>query len=146
MSLFEPIAMAVLNSWLSRPEKQRSVKMSGLWLLAVSCVLSCAGVVYLLIAFNTWMVAQYGAVVAALATAGGAFVLAGIAAAGFVQVEKKPPPQHPANGDSVIQTAEALFAALEQATGGLEEPIANNPRTSVALASLAGYMTADKVH
>lgn len=146
MSFIEPVVMAVLNSWLSRPEKQRSVKLSGLWLLAVSGVLSCAGLVYLLIAFNTWLAVQYGPVMGPLITGLCAFLLAGIAAMAFVQVEKKPAAPQPASEDSVIQTAEALFAALEHATQGLEEPIANNPRTSVALASLAGYMTANKVH
>src|SRR5258708_4790024 len=138
MALLEPVAMALLNSWLSRPQKQGRIVTHGLWLLAVAGLLGCAGVIYLLIAFDTWMEMQYGPVIAARATALGAFVLAGIAVMGFTRVEKKPAARHAANGDSALQTAEALFAALEQATEGLEEPIANNPRTSVALASLAG--------
>jgi hypothetical protein len=137
--------MALIDNWLHRPEKPGGIRVAGLWLLAMSCLLTCAGVIYLLIGFNTWLAAAYGTVIAPLATAGLAFVLAGGAALGFRRAERRPP-QPTAHEASMMETAEALFSALEHATEGLEEPIAANPRTSVALASLAGYMAADKLH
>ena len=135
----------MINSWLSRPRNAPGPGLAGLWLLALSGVLACAGVVCLFIAFDTWMTALYGPVMAALATALGAFVLSGIAAASFHQ-RKARVPASAAHDESLTQTAEALFAVLNHATEGLETPIAENPRTSVALASLAGYMAAHKMH
>ena len=146
MAMFESVVLALINNWLSRPQKPGGVRLAGLWLLAAACLLTTAGLIYLLIAANTCLVAFYGPVVGPLLTGLGSFVLAGIAAIGWTQAQKKPAPQPSMHNDTMIQTAEALFAALEHATKGLEEPIADNPRTSVALASLAGYMAANKVH
>ncbi len=146
MSFIEPILAAVINGWLARPEKQGGSRMAGLWLLAMSCLLACAGLVYLLIGFDTWMSVLYGPVTASLSTALGAFILAGCAAGGFAWAERPKPAKPSPEEQSLKETAEALFTMLEQATEGLETPIAENPRTSLALASLAGYMTANRLH
>ncbi|MEZ0259802.1 MAG: hypothetical protein ACAH80_02265 [Alphaproteobacteria bacterium] len=43
-------------------------------------------------------------------------------------------------------TGKALLDALDTATKGLEEPIADHPRSSILLASLAGYLAGNKLH
>lgn len=43
-------------------------------------------------------------------------------------------------------TGKALLAALDSATQGLDEPIADHPRSSMLLASLAGYLAGNKLH
>jgi hypothetical protein len=143
MSVLQPVLISLLNGWLTRPQKSGHSRLAGLWLLAMSCLLACAGFIYLLITLNSWIDTYYGPTIAALGTAVAAFVMSGLASAGYVWLER---PKRPADADSMLRTAEELIATVERATEGLEEPIANNPRTSVALASLAGYMTANKMH
>lgn len=144
MSVLQPVLISLLNGWLTRPQKSGHSKLAGLWLLAMSCLLACAGLIYLLITLNSWIETYYGPTIAALGTAVAAFMLSGLASAGYVWIER---PKPAAQGDdSMIRTAETLIAAVERATEGLDEPIAKNPRTSVALASLAGYVTANKMH
>lgn len=145
MKILQPLVVALIDNWLSRPQKPGGIRAAGLWLLAMSCLLTCAGVIYLLIACDTFLGVVYGPVISALATAVLAFALAGASALAFRRAERKPP-QPTEHETSLMETAETLFATLEHATQGLEEPIADNPRTSVALASLAGYMAANKLH
>ena len=144
MSVLEPVMISLLNGWLTQPKKSGHSKLAGLWLLAMSCLLACAGLIYLLITLSSWIETYYGPTVAALGTALAAFFLSGLASAGYVYLERPKPVAH--GDDSVVKTVESLIAAVERATEGLDEPIANNPRTSVALASLAGYVTANKMH
>jgi hypothetical protein len=144
MPVLQPVMISLLNSWLTRPQKSGHSKLAGLWLLAMSCLLACAGLIYLLITLNSWIETYYGPTIAALGTALAAFLLSGLASAGYVWLERPKPVAQ--NEDSLIKTAEELIAAVERATEGLDEPIAKNPRTSMALASLAGYVTANKMH
>lgn len=146
MSILEPAALALLNNWLSRPKGHQGINMAGLWLLAAACLLSCAGGIYALIGLNTYLALVYGPVIAPLGTALASFVLASFSLWRYEAAQKRRAQASMIKNDSLVETAETVLALIEQATEGLEKPIAENPRTSVALASLAGYMAAHKMN
>ena len=143
MGLIEPVAVELINNWLSRPHAPGGTGMKGLWLLGLSAFLAIAGLVYLLIAFNTWLTALHGPLFAAFGTAVGAFILSGIAASAYSWKSRKPVMAR-ATEDPLVETAETIIAALDALTAGLEKPVAENPRSSVAMASLAGYIAGEK--
>ena len=144
MSFIEPLAAALVNNWLSRPASAAPPRFAGLALLGFSFLLACAGLICMLIALDTWVAGLYGPIAGALASGLCAFALAGLSSGVFLMRKKKP--EATPHEQSLMETAEALYVMIEQATEGLEAPIAENPRTSVALAGLAGYMAAHRLH
>lgn len=141
--LIETAAIALLNSWLSRPRAPAGAALKGLWLLGLSAFLAIGGLVYLLIAFNIWLTALYGPLYAALGTALSAFMLSGFAALAFSSRHEKGTAKQP-QADPLVETAQSVITTLDALTAGLDGPVAENPRSAVAMASLAGYVAAEK--
>ena len=143
MSLVEPVIMQLLMNGLNRPSKPFLPSKEAIALSVVAAFLGGAGLVYMLIAFHAVMIDTYPPSISALATGLLAFLLAGFSAGIACHLHDlrnlKARLKHANNKDS-------LMAAIEAATAGLEEPIASNPRTSMALATLAGFMAGDKLH
>lgn len=147
MGMLEPIlAQLLVEGFMPRPEKRSSgFRKAGYGFVALAGLLAAAGTVYLLIATNAYLETIYVSGISALLTAGTAFILSAICFLVYKIADgaKKPVLQSKSN---VSPAVDALMTILDEATQGLEKPIADNPRVSVALASLAGFMAGNKLH
>lgn len=138
---FEHIAaQLVADSLLARRALPVFDKAS-LGLSAFAGFLGLAGTAGLLVGLHDWLVTRIMPYEAALLTSAAAFLAAGVAmiASGVMARRKR---RHSA----LHVTGNSLLSLLEEATAGIEGPIAENPRMSVMLASLAGYMAGDRLH
>ena len=144
MALVEPVvAQLIMNTLLTRHGRVDGRRKAEWFLFGFSAFLLAVGTVYLFLAFHATLTESFSPSVAGLITAAAAFGAAGLSALVALAIENR----RSAERHHTMETAgESLFAALDAATAGLEEPIANNPRTAVLMASLAGFMTANKLH
>jgi hypothetical protein len=145
MSILEPVLAQLLIHGLNpqQPRKRRHRK-AGLALIAFSSLFSLIGVIYLFVALNHWLGSLYGPALGSLMTGGIALLLGGIASTGMYMLESREPKAR--GKDTAEDLGEVLFTALEKATRRLEEPIGNNPKSSVLMATVAGFVAGDKVH
>lgn len=145
MALIQPmIAQMVLNAVLSRPTKAPGMRKAEICLLAVAGILSVIGAVFLFMALHAYALVYYVPWVAATITGAGALIVGltcAVIAGGMEEVRQRDGKRIDAEDPT-----KALLAAIEHATQGLEKPIHDNPRTSVLLASLAGYVAGNKLH
>lgn len=148
MAVVTPLLTQMLiDNIVARPAKQavlpkkEDVVLSALVLLLLGCA-----AVFALVALDLHLATIYAPALAALLTAAAALGAAGVLTGGLLLARHLRRKKRAAALPSSDQAKDALLAALESATQGLEEPIANNPRTSVFLASLAGYMAGEKLH
>ncbi|MDI1229499.1 MAG: hypothetical protein PSY14_17620 [bacterium] len=145
MALIQPmIAQMVLNAVLSRPTKAPGMRKAEICLLAVAGILSVIGTVFLFMALHAYALVYYVPWVAATITGAGALIVGltcAVIAGGMEEVRQRDGKRIDAEDPT-----KALLAAIEHATQGLEKPIHDNPRTSVLLASLAGYVAGNKLH
>jgi len=143
LSLVEPVVMQLLMNGLNRPSKPLLPSKTGIALTVLALFLGCTGIVYMLMAFHEVLLDTYAPWIAAVGTGASALLLSGFAAAVALHLQDirdaKAKLMHRNDTDNLI-------AAIEAATKGLEDPIANHPRTSVLLASLAGYMAGNRLH
>lgn len=144
MAILEPVVAQLIIHGLTRPKKSHRHRKAGLMLIAASGLLSLIGVVYLFIALSAWLSGIFGPAAGPLLTGIAALALGGLATAGFRMLESRDPKRP--KRDAMEDTGEALYSAVEKATRGLEEPIASHPKAAVLMASMAGYMAANKLH
>ena len=146
MSLVDPMIVAkLLAGTLVAP---RVVPAAGksilvLSIYALSGLLITAAIVLLLVALHTSAAAVYTPAQAWAITGCETMGLGiiGVLVAGIVS-NRRSRVIH----NHMDDTGKALLAALDSATQGLEEPIADHPRSSMLLASLAGYLAGNKLH
>lgn len=145
MAVIQPmITQMVLNSLLTRTSKTPAMRKAEICLLAACGIFSVVGVVFLFVALHAFALVYYVPWVAATITGSTALIVGlccAVVAGNMEQARKAMKPQQ-----GIEDAGEALLAALGHATQGLEKPISENPRTSVLLASLAGYLAGDKLH
>lgn len=145
MAVIQPmIAQMVLNAVLSRPSKAPGMRKAEICLLAVTGVLSVIGAVFMFIALHAYALVHYAPWVAATITGAAALIVGltcAVIAGGMEEARQRDTKRIEAE-----DPAKALIAAIDSATQGLEKPIHDNPRTSVLLASLAGYVAGNKLH
>lgn len=145
MAVIQPmIAQMVLNAVLSRPSKAPGMRKAEICLLAVTGILSVIGTVFLFMALHSYALAYFVPWVAATITGATALIVGltcAVIAGGMEEVR-----QREAKRIDADDPAKQLLAAIDHATQGLEQPIHDNPRTSVLLASLAGYVAGNKLH
>lgn len=146
MAMVAPlITQMVVDGFINRPQpsvplRKTDVVLAGFALFGLAAAAVCA-----LMAFYFYMRGiALAPPVAALATAGLALAVS-LAAVGTlallrrarrVKVSKRAAAQLPAG----------LDAALDAAGEALEDIVAENPATSTALAGLAGFLAAEKMH
>lgn len=118
--------------------RQRIALRSEIFFSALAALLVGAGAIYLLMALRGWLNEYYTMPLASLLTGLAAFVLAGLSLALVVFAAKEEKPAPALHDD--------LAHALAQISADAEAPIAANPRTSVLLAGLAGYMMGGRLH
>ena len=144
------IAQMVIDGLISRPKQSAGRPKTEIALSVFAGLMVATGAIFVLVALRLYLFALYTAPIATLLTACAAFAAAIVACAvaGMIQGKTRKAANYAVNAaaSNAEQAKDALLAALAAATEGLEEPIANNPRTSVFLASLAGYMAGDKMH
>ncbi len=111
-------------------------------LALVAVFLTIAGSVFLLTAGYNWMLTQYDSQTAsvymgaaALIAAGGCVLVAGIISYG-AKVKKR------VYRNAVINR---IYSMVEGVVSELEEPIQEHPKTAAALASVAGFVAAEKL-
>ena len=138
---FEQIAAQLLTDSLLTRREFPVFDKTGIALSAFAGFLLLMGSVGLLVALHAWLLTQILPHEAALLTSAAAFLAAGLVmvASGIAAKRRKARKPLHAAGHS-------LMSLLEEATEGLEGPIAENPRLSVMLASLAGYVAGDRLH
>jgi ElaB/YqjD/DUF883 family membrane-anchored ribosome-binding protein len=145
MAVIQPmITQMVLNSLLTRTSKTPPMRKAEICLLTACGLFSVIGAVFLFVALHAYALVYYVPWVAATITCCVALIVGlfcAVVAGNMETARKAMKPQH-----SIEDTGEALLAALGHATQGLEKPISENPRTSVLLASLAGYLVGEKLH
>lgn len=145
MSLLDPMIIAqLLAGALVSPKAATTGKSAAvISLYAFAGVSLTMAAVFLLLALHAFALETYTPA-QSWAITGGAALLAGLLGIlSAVQLSRR---RHRIAHASMDNTGQALIAALDSATRGLEEPIAGNPRTSVLLASLAGFMAGNKLH
>ena len=143
LALIEPVIMQLLMNGFNRPSTPMLPSKSGMALTALAVFLGCTGIVYMLIAFHEIILADYSPLIAALGTGALSLLLAAFAATTACHLDDLRKAKARIMHDN---SRKSLIEAIEAATKGLEEPIADHPRTSVILASLAGYMAGNKLH
>ncbi len=143
LALIEPVVMQLLMNGINRPSTPILPSKTGMALTALSVFLGCTGIVYMLIAFHEIILADYSPLIAALGTGALALLLAAFSAATACHLDDIRKAKSRMMHDN---TKNSLLEAIEAATQGLQEPIADHPRTSVILASLAGFMAGNKLH
>lgn len=146
MSLVDPMVMAkIVAGTLLAPRVVPSAGKSilVLSLYALSVVFMLAAIVLLLVALHTSAAVVYTPAQAWTITAGATMALGvmGILVATII-TSRRARVIH----NHIDDTGKALIEALDTATQGLEEPIADNPRSAMLLASLAGYLAGNKLH
>lgn len=148
MSVLNPIiTQLILDTVLHKPVKAVvAKKKAAWWLLALSILFVTAGLVYLMVALHLYLLTIYLPVQAALLTGGTCLMLGAIGGIGYVLLEDKRKLKAKAEAALNMGRENQMMALIDDLTKSLEEPIANNPRTSVVLASLAGFLTGHRIH
>jgi hypothetical protein len=149
--MLQPVIKQVLTGMLlrSRPVRTVEAKKSGIMLLAIAGFLFAAAAVFLLIALYAWALGSFAPPLAALLTGLAAVFTGGIACAAgghAMKAKAEPAPKADLQDLGLDKLDDAVMAVADILAEHLEQPIRENPKTSVALASLAGYLAAEKMH
>ena len=114
----------------------------GLGLMALSALLFCAGVIFAMMSGYGWLLTQFTQPLAALISAGFILGLALLSSlTGFLLIKKQPAPAM--QQDEMLQIIDAVTELLGEE---LTDPIKENPKTAILLASVAGFAAADHLH
>lgn len=125
-----------------------SVNSKGIGLVAGAAMLGVLGLGFLLFAGFIYLQKFYDAEIAALIVAGVLLAMAlivgllgrsAIKQRGFVSYYRA----SPSSSSPVSDIAKTVKDLIDGVTQELEEPIRDNPKTAIALASLAGYLAGD---
>lgn len=148
MAIWEPIVtQLLLDGFLNKPVSAKpSKKKAAWWLMALSVFTALAGLVYLFIALHLYLVTLYMPITAALLTGGALLVLAAMGVTGFFILEDARKLKNRAQAALETSHRSEMMEILDKLTSGLEEPIANNPRTSALIAALSGFIAGHRIH
>jgi hypothetical protein len=117
------------------------VRSKAAWvLIAVSVLLAGGGVFLLIVSLDRFFGEHYRPYIAALMSAAIVFVLAAglVAAARFLRRRTEA-----RDGAARIELGKNIRVLIDDICSELEEPVQENPKTAVALAALAGFLTAN---
>ncbi len=121
------------------------VNATGISLIGLSGVLAVIGIAFLMISEYFRLKAVYMPDAAALITAGTAVFMSIFCGLIGMAVMKREKDRHIAHTppQDIAKTISALVDSLGEE---LEQPIRENPKTAVMLASLAGFVAGDRSH
>lgn len=140
------ITQLLLDGFLHRPAKPSVTKKAAWWLLAMSAVVAVVGLVYLMIALHAYLLTLYDPIGAALLTGGLGLMLSAIGGITFFIMEDARKAKARMRAAMQSNSQNEIIQLVDELTKGLEGPIANNPRMSVALASIAGFVSGHRMH
>lgn len=141
-SLAPAMKQIALDGITSRPVISR-IHPGGIFCLWLGCVLTAIGAGFLLFAELIWLQKAYEPEVAAMLVALTAVVVASLSAATGVAIFRRPPTHQ--NALQNADLAKSVSALIDSLTEELEEPIRDNPKTALMVASLAGFLVGDHV-
>jgi hypothetical protein len=121
------------------------VSAAGISLMGLSGALAIIGIAFVMVSEYFWLKAMYMPDMAALFTAGTAVFLSlffGLIGMAIMKQGKDRHAVHTPPQD-IAKTIGALVDSLGEE---LEQPIRENPKTAVMLASLAGFVAGDRSH
>ena len=131
----ELLVATIINDKILFPVQNRT---NWFW-TAFSVFLGCIGIVLLIVGFDWFLEERYPPHVAALASAGLAFVIALIAAAVAYYYRHKKISMQKTIRQELGKNIQSLMGDI---CGEIDEPVRENPKTAVALAALAGFFIA----
>jgi hypothetical protein len=140
MAYLIPLIQQMLISIMTGSRSSPRFVLAEVVLIAISVVLTCTGLIFGLHAENLWLETKYTPEIAALATGvtAIAFALVSFGMGKSMGEAKKRDyvDTTPDIGNTIKQVIEAIGEELE-------DPIRDNPKTAVALASLAGFVAGE---
>jgi hypothetical protein len=142
MNKLLPVAELLMLGALGGQENARKTDRVNQMLFGAAALLGVVAVIYLIFALSYWLRTQYTPDVAALATGGIALAIALLVAAiGYTYNVIR---------NSKIEAVtdemkEKMLHALETVSEEMEDPVRNYPKSSIALATLAGYLVGNRV-
>ena len=144
MSRLLPIAeqlimMSALGSRAATPRPQDRLYQT---IYAVSGVLAVVALICLAAAFAYWLRQQYTPDVVALVAGLGILALALLVAAAGYAVSEIRKNKIEAVGEEIKKK---VLTALESVADEMEDPIRDHPKSSVAIATLAGYLVGNRL-
>tara|TARA_R110000764_G_scaffold4085_1_gene16893 strand:- start:7798 stop:8232 length:435 start_codon:yes stop_codon:yes gene_type:complete len=136
-----PLAQSVAMNNLAN-KKTHVIRKSkiGLSLMTLAGFCLSGSVIFTIISGYGWLLTQYSQPIAALLVAGiigGGALIFGLI--GYRVLSKKPPPAVQSD-----EMNEIITLAIDILGKELTDPIRDNPKTSMLLASLAGYIAGDQ--
>lgn len=141
-ALIPLIEQIVINGMMSSKAPMMRKNKYGLGLMALSVLLTLVAVVFLIISGYAWLMTQFTQPMAALITAAfimGAAVISALTGV-LIAKSKKQPEVH------TDELAELTGIITDLLGEELAQPIIDNPKTAVLLASAAGFVAGDRLN
>lgn len=139
----------VLEGLMSAPvPRLPRISFTGIAFIICGVLLGLMSAVTLFIAEYLYLITMYSAPLAALGVACTALALSLLSCAGgmlFMSAKRERRVRHAAHAQTQPDIAKTVSALIDSIAEELEEPIRENPKTAVAIAGLAGFLTGDQV-
>jgi hypothetical protein len=138
-ALLPLLEQVIINSVLNKKAPFMRKSKLGIALMVMSGLFLCAALVFAIISGYGWLLTQYPQPIAALIVAGIILAVSVIAgASGYLVLKKKP---KPVEQDKDI--LELVFDLAEEYSDEIIEPVQENPKTALILASVAGFIAGE---
>jgi|GEM_PF-1958450 len=146
MAIVAPVlTQMVVDGFLSRPQPPAALRKPDIVLAIVSVFTLLMAVVFGLVALHLYALSIMAAPLAALVTAGTALGLCLVCVA-ILALRRKTAKSSVSTKIAGMDLPESLQAALDAAGDTLDDLVTENPATATALAGLAGYIVAQRMH
>ena len=141
--LFPLLEQAIVNGFLSKAPPFARKNKFGLSLIALSGLFLVIGIIFAILAGYGWLLTEFTQPLAALIVAGSVVVLGlFFALLGYLKLKQRPSvPAMDVPSDQITEIATLLGEVVEEE---LAEPIKQHPKTALLLASVAGFVAADR--
>jgi hypothetical protein len=140
MAYLIPLIQQMLISLMTGSRSSPRFVLAEVVLIAISAILMCVGLIFGLYAENLWLDTKYAPEIAALATGGSAIILALIFLSIGKSIGNSKKSQFANSSPDISNTIKQVIEAIGEE---LEEPIRDNPKTAIALASLVGFVAGE---
>lgn len=142
MPVLKDALVAALISHAARPK--RRADMAGLGLLVLSGLVAFLALIYAALGLFTWLDTLYTAQAAfAIVAAGLAALALGAGWCGLRILRRR---ERDVGGDARRELRALVDMLADDVLPGVIEPVAANPKTALAAAVLAGFLTGEKIH
>lgn len=148
VAAFTPaLKQMLIDGIVSSPAVPRWLRISpvGIFFLWLAAVLTVMGVGFLLFAEYMYLAETYSSVVASLGVACTAIAVSWLSAAtGMMINDRRASKQTIHSFRQQPDITKTVTALIDSVAEELEEPIRENPKTALMIASLAGFLAGDK--